>query len=70
MFYYATVNFIAEIFAEVSFKKHMLSDHEDKGLQLNLYKTVDENKTTGRGRKREFNELEVNNYNNNNYYYY
>ena len=48
-----------EIFAEVSFKKHILT--EDKGLQLSLYKVVEENQTTGRRKKREFDELEVNN---------
>ena len=49
-------HFFIEMFAEVSFKK-MIAE----GKEIQLYKVVEENKTTGREEKREFNKLEVNN---------
>ena len=47
-----------DIFAELSFKMHMQADDKCEGLSL--YKVVEENKSTGRGQKTEFKELEVN----------
>ena len=35
--------------AEVSLKKHLLTSTEDEGLQLSLYKVVEQNESTGRG---------------------
>lgn len=45
------------MFSELSFKLHNGDDHSEG---LSLYQVVNENESTGRGRKMEFNELEVN----------
>ena len=46
------------MYAELSFKMHMQANDKCEGLSL--YKVVEENRSTGRGQKSEFQELEVN----------
>ena len=55
--YCAIIYTYVDMYAELSFKTHNIMQ-ADEGPSL--YETVQENKSTGRGEKTEFKELEVN----------